>query len=151
MKGNYNRIFITPTAPQEPVFNRTFTLVRPQDKNLSTYAYAVLPGVEAENARAAIDSLDVKIINNTKQVQAICYKDKVMAVFYEATVLESAECSIAVDKPCLLIINRKAGKIYVSTPDRKVESICMNIASKTYTVMMPEEEIMRGSSVEIAL
>ena len=151
VKGNYNRIFITPTAPQEPVYDRTFTLIRPQDKNHSTYAYAVLPGIQSEDAREAINSLDAKILKNDKDVQAICYKDKIMAVFYKAAALETQDCSITVDKPCLIIINRNTDKMYVSTPDREQRFVNVEAEGKNYTVPMPEKENMRGSSVEVAL
>lgn len=151
VKGNYNRIFITPTAPQEPVYNRTFTLIRPQNKNHSSYAYAVLPGIEADKAESAFINIKAEILSNNEKCQAIYYKDKVMAVFYDSTSLVSEKCNITVDKPCFMIVNCNSKIMHISTPDRSIDSISVELNGKSYTAKMPEKMIMKGSSVEIKL
>ena len=74
-----------------------------------------------------------------------------MAVFYDSTSLVSEKCNITVDKPCFMIVNCNSKIMHISTPDRSIDSISVELNGKSYTAKIPEKMIMKGSSVEIKL
>ena len=91
------------------------------------------------------------IVSNNSNVQAVLYKNALYCVFYTAETLASDNLMLGVNRPCMMILNFDKSKIYVSTPDKTVENVIIACNGKTYNAVMPENNLYKGSSVEIQL
>lgn len=83
-----------------------------------SYSYLVVPGIDSPK-EITRQVRRMEIISNTEKIQAVrdTEADVVEVVFYESGELNlSGKDRIAVDAPCVLVWNRKAGTISVADP-----------------------------------
>ena len=150
VKGSYTRIFHSDSIPKQEVTDRTFTLVMPHDKDDDQYCYAVLPAAGSEEAETILKELPFEILLNGS-VQAVRYKNRIFAVFYEATALVVDGQKLTVDAPCMVIWQPEDRKLLLSTPDKEKEQINVVYQDQHYKINMPQDIRYRGCSVEVAL
>lgn len=148
--GSYTRIFRSESCPVHEVTEETFTLVMPHGKEDSTYCYAVLPDAGTGEAESFLEEPPFTVLSNDT-VQAVKYKDRISAVFYEAAKIADGSVTIFADTPCMLILSEKENKLWISTPDKEQEQIGVTVGKDTYLIPMPRDRRYRGSSVEIRL
>jgi len=148
--GDYTRIFVSESTPKHKVTGETFTLVMPHEKEDATYCYAVLPDADPEAAKQFMTAPPFAVLSNG-DVQAIKYKDRIFAVFYEAERVIDGLVTISADAPCMLIWYNAECRLWISTPDKEQEQITVKINGQSYVVKMPRDRRYRGSSVEVDL
>ena len=123
--GSWRRINVD--EPEDPVSKRVFRLhidhgLRPQN---ASYAYSVWPAIsDIRDIRPD----EVRILKNTKEMQAVYSKEKdiCQAVFYTAGSLRFGKQLLETDKPCIVMIRDMNGKsplVYVADPTQKLTQI----------------------------
>ena len=110
--------------------------------------YAVLAGVKKEDADDAVQSLAVDVLQNDGSIQAIAYKNKVMAVFYRDTVLKTENHTIKAEQPCFILLDDNEQCLYISTPDKDKNTLSVVVDGKPLRIAMPEERILRGKGMK---
>ncbi len=93
----------------------------------------------------------MKILSNTKQLQAIQRGKTIFAIFYEAGECEvTAKSSLAVDRSCAMIFENIKGKprISIASPAQQTGTVEVKFNGKIYPVAFPEKEGMSGASVQ---
>jgi len=116
----------------------------------NSYAYFVKPWCELEEFKKMTESYTPMILSNTTDVQAIQSHASVMAVFYKpATLKISSTESIQPNHPCILIYKKMGSQkvIWVSDPIRKLNSIQIQIGTKTINITLPTGDF-KGSTVK---
>ncbi len=99
--GSYERILRADSTPKGEVRGKTFTLIRPQ--RTDSYVYAVMPDTDIDSAEEFLKNCPVTVIENSKNAQAVVYKNALYAVFYKPYTLEYNCKRISADKPCIII------------------------------------------------
>ena len=93
-----------------------------------SYAYAILPGMSAEEIRQSAAQPPFTVLANTKEVQAVQYKDGRSAyIFWE----KGSFNGISVSAPMLVLICRD--KIYVSDPTQKQIFAAVAVGTKEFS------------------
>ena len=123
--GSWRRINTDET--DEPVSKRVFRLhidhgLRPKN---ASYAYSVWPAI-ADIRDIRPD--EVRILKNTKEMQAVYNKEKdiCQVVFYTAGALRFGKQLLEADKPCVVMVRDISGKsplVYVADPTHKLTQI----------------------------
>ncbi|NWJ51360.1 MAG: hypothetical protein HXX14_10880 [Bacteroidetes bacterium] len=93
------------------------------------YAFIIKPNSSLKLAKVMSKQLPVKILSNTKALQAIQVDNCIMAVFYTpADLKESNETTIRVHQPCLVIITSKGNtrKTWYSVPNERTGSVLLD-------------------------
>ena len=127
----------------------------------ATYAYVVAPGVESVEAAKAYPIRNVKILQNSEQVQAVMHSRLgiVGVVFYSAGAFTANGITISADKPCAVML-RDAGselKVYVADPSRSLSSLKVTVAlpglssAKELTFALPTGAAEKGKTCEQAI
>jgi chondroitin AC lyase len=119
--------------------------------NSDKYSYIVKPAFGVVATRKLAPHLPVKIVSNTKDIQAVQSAGTVIVVFYKAGSLYLTESHrIQTDQPCMLIC--KAGtsgyEVWASDPTRKLTSANITLNKKTVSVQFPQAEML-GSAVKV--
>lgn len=112
------------------------------------YSYLVHSSRISPLQKVMLKHPTVKVLSNTKTLQAIQLTNTVMAVFYQPGILKVGGSEIKADKPCLIIIenNKSAPAMWVSDPSRKLENIGITIDHQLKKIKLPTGELA-GSSV----
>ncbi|MFA4943958.1 MAG: polysaccharide lyase family 8 super-sandwich domain-containing protein [Lentisphaeria bacterium] len=90
------------------------------------YSYVVLPGASVATVEAQVRAPEVTILGNTAALQAVRHARLKMtqAIFYEpGTLAYAAGKTIAVDKPCVLLLNEKTNRLTLADPTQKLAEI----------------------------
>ena len=159
-KGSWSSI--NASQPKEEVEGDVFKLwlnhnSRPVD---SSYAYSVVPGVAVTDLEH-YQFEETIVLSNTKAFQAICSKklDIIECVFYNGGTVLMDDLTIAVNKPCVLLIKNVSGTnpvIHIADPSQQEKYILLSIKSKALSVQrsinveMPKGQ-MAGSSFTLKL
>jgi chondroitin AC lyase len=101
--------------------------VRPQN---ATYAYAVVPGVSADDLNSYAENLPVQILANTATVQAVRHLslNQTQIAFYAAGSLDVGNgVIISVDRAANVIVKQGGGELTISAADPKQLSTPLSI------------------------
>lgn len=117
--------------------------VRPRSE---TYAYAVLPGIDANGVEDWANDPRISVLSNTPALQAVVHKDiKVAgAAFMEAgSVLVDENLMISVDQPCAVVIRYSGDRFVasVANPENQALTVHMTVSRK----LLGEEVEWRAS------
>ncbi|MDD5261996.1 MAG: polysaccharide lyase 8 family protein [Methylacidiphilales bacterium] len=90
------------------------------------YSYLILPGVSLDALKAQAGAPDVTILKNTPALQAVrnARLKMTQAVFYEPGTLTYADGkTIAVDQPCILLLDENKNRLRIADPTQKLAGI----------------------------
>ncbi len=128
---------ISTSNPPTPATEQVFALwidhgVHPQD---AQYAYAVLPGINAQQLAAWVAHPPVRVITNTTAQQAVINDQTGVAeiVFYRpGTAALGAGVAVKVDHPCLtlLVKHGNSTRIAVSSPGGEVSLVHLTLSTQ---------------------
>ncbi|WP_433519232.1 polysaccharide lyase 8 family protein [Nonomuraea sp. CA-143628] len=104
------------------------------DPRKARYAYAVLP--DASIAQTAAYGPRIKILANSRTVQAIARDNVLAAVFWRAGTVETADGPLHADGPCTLLIRRDHGRVRlaVSDPSRTADEVKITLPWRVKSV-----------------
>lgn len=97
------------------------------------YAFIIKPNTSLQSTKQLAKRLPVKILSNTKELQAIQTANCIMAVFYSTGSLKGLNSTIIrANKPCLILTTMNDGKqeIYYSVPSNRGGSVRWNETDK---------------------
>ncbi|MEO6523560.1 MAG: polysaccharide lyase family 8 super-sandwich domain-containing protein [Mucilaginibacter sp.] len=145
--GSWNTV--DNAADKQMLSDSVFTLYQPQS-TLDTYAYIVRPETDAKSMTKLAQSILVKVIKNTAEIQAIQSGNTLIATFYTPGLLQVTDYNIQPDKACMIVCKTIAGKqrVWVSDPSRTQLSVNLSINAKVKRVVLPQGALL-GSSVEV--
>lgn len=106
----------------------------------ATYEYAVLPNFSSAQTLTYANAMPVETVANKTSLQAITHKTlkQTGAVFYEAGIVNiNATLKVAVDKPCILLIDWGANPIKVTASDPNQSETALNV-TVTYSGLKSE-------------
>ncbi len=133
-------------GPGGRVTERVFTLAIDHGTHPANaaYAYIVLPDVAADEVARRSERLDIDILANTPELQAVYHRglDILMAAFFKPGKLGN----LSVDQPCLLLF--RAGKVTLANPLNKPLTVRVAFGAMKRTVELPSGS-SAGSSVTI--
>ena len=119
------------------------------------YSYIVVPNIDSEKKAKTYDMSALEIIENTAQVQAVFHKklNQLQAVFYQAGTISFQGISVAVNRPCALIL--KEGKVVtISNPSQTYSNVLVSIKNKdkTYSevIELPTNDHLEGTSATVS-
>ncbi|MDH3981683.1 MAG: polysaccharide lyase beta-sandwich domain-containing protein, partial [Kiritimatiellaceae bacterium] len=113
------------------------------------YAYMIYPTVKAADMDQVIKTNPIKILSNTRTLQAIKSGELVRAVFYEAGTLTLDDGKvIETSAPCLLSLMGKT--LTVVDPTQKLSTITVSVNGKKVVLDLPVNG-QAGSQVRIKL
>lgn len=111
-----------------------------ETKDLSLQ-WAVLPDVSAADMPARAASPSWKVVANTVRVQAVAVPDRnwLGIVFHEPGSLEGGGRTVTADRPCLLIIEEKDGRLSIraSDPLQQGGPLALTVDGRRYPVEFP--------------
>lgn len=117
---------------------------------VASYAYSILPSITLPKFEERITYEKSRILVNNKSTQAIEDNERLYAVFYEPTTLESSYFGkVKVSEPCLMMIEKTNSGVLltVSDPTQKLKSVRISIPKFNETdIAFPEDE-ERGKSL----
>ncbi|MES2277148.1 MAG: polysaccharide lyase family 8 super-sandwich domain-containing protein [Bacteroidota bacterium] len=119
--------------------------------NTDKYQYMIKPNFGVVDTRKLAYHLPVKVIANTKDIQAVQSAGTVIAVFYRAGILYMTESQrIQTDQSCMLIFKTgaKGTEIWVSDPTRKLQTVNLLINKRPVQVQLPQGELL-GSVIKV--
>jgi chondroitin AC lyase len=119
--------------------------------NTDKYQYLIKPNFGVVDTRKLAYHLPVRVIANTKDIQAVQSTGTVMAVFYQAgTLYMSGSQRIQTDQACMLIYKTGSGDsgLWVSDPTRKLQTVNLLINKKPVQVQLPQGEML-GSVIKV--
>ena len=106
--------------------------------NNGSYAYALLPGMTAEETAQYASKFPVQVLANNSSVQAVYHEalDITGIIFWEA----GAFGEIIVDKPCIVMYedNPSGFRMAVSDPTQKLERLTVTVKEKLSMVEVDE-------------
>lgn len=104
------------------------------------YAYAILPKATLEETKAFSQSQSIEVIENSLKLQAV--RDTETGIIGANIFSKGAElCGITFNTPCSVIIDKTAGKVYISDPTWSQKLIKLSLSD--------EIESVSGSDVEV--
>jgi len=102
------------------------------------YACIMLPGATAAETAGFVANPDVDILRNSPGCQAVRSDRVVMAAFFQADRIGIApETSLAVDRPCLVLMDTKTGRLTVSDPTQLESSLSIICNGKAVSIALP--------------
>jgi chondroitin AC lyase len=129
----------------EPVFN--LWIDHGAHVTDGSYAYIVLPDGATDVTKERAAKLDVEILSNTSEVQAVRHlaSGRTMIAFYSAGKLDLGGGHwFSVDQPCLVILS--SADVTVSNPCNQAMTVHLSLDNKTLAMELHDGE-MAGSSV----
>lgn len=111
---------INNTEKDEPISGNVFSLWFDHGTSPinAKYCYIVVPGQNISSFRSLVDNFDLQIIQNTNLVQALHKNNKYACVFYqEGSVTMDDGLKVSVDKPAILLIERKSNTYIITVSD----------------------------------
>ena len=146
--GDWYRIYAASNVPQDKVTKDVFLLYKPQEKQNGSYAYAVVPGIDAEDYHTYDINAHIKVLCNDN-VQAVYDTDnKILgAVFYAQGKCSCAETEIAVDAPCMLLYDFKSNTLSVSAPEPQKSEIIVTVGADSAQITVPTDACEIGKTV----
>ena len=121
----------------------------------ATYAYAVLPGMTADETARYQERPAVEILSNTPLLQAVRHAELgvTQMIFYQPGVCQiSMELAVSVDLPCMLMVCERGTELEITASNPAVTDTALHIAAQTprewvnYRVCFPAGEARRGQS-----
>ena len=132
--------------------------IAPED---DSYAYILTPGKVTVAEMESYDQGNIKILENSNDVQAVKHEalDMIQMVFYTAKTAVFDGIKVGVDKPSALILkNVSTSEIEVfiadpgeNNPEIQVVLETENIPFRKITVEMPMENAYKGSTVNFTI
>ncbi|WP_443938914.1 polysaccharide lyase family 8 super-sandwich domain-containing protein [Pedobacter sp. MW01-1-1] len=119
-----------------------------QDPFEQNYAYIVKPGIsQADMENNSYPN--IKILENTSTLQAVAHQDlnMVQVVFYQAGTLVNPNFSVAVDRPCILLIkamNTANPEFCIADPSQTLRAVRLSFSSslvkltESFSVTLPQ-------------
>ena len=150
--GRWSNITSAPGVPCETVTKPVFLLsvLHGEKPEKESYVYAALPGASDDDVNKKVFER-IGIIANTSAVQAVydMKTEKAMVVFYQPACVDAGVYRISADKPCMVITDRKYGRVYVPPGSCRMISlrITSEISEKQYDIPFPDERTQQGKSV----
>lgn len=97
-----------------------------------TYEYIVAPGLSVDETKEYAQKNHLRILENTAKLQAVWHEELEMlqAVFWQpGQVTCPTDLVVSVDRPCLLLLQRRADELHVaiSDPQQKLSTINLKI------------------------
>ena len=117
-----------------------------------SYAYALLPGMTAEETAQYVENIPVQVLANNSSVQAVYHEELGITgiIFWEAGTFGK----ITVDNPCIVMYedNYQELNLAVTDPTQKLESIAMTIAyaGDSARIVVDTKEIL-GKSLKVLI
>ncbi|MGO8792825.1 MAG: polysaccharide lyase family 8 super-sandwich domain-containing protein [Terriglobia bacterium] len=147
-----------PGRPNTPITEQVLTLwvdhgVRPKD---AQYAYAVVPGVNAQELADWQAHPPVRIVSNTTEQQAVINEHASVAeiVFYKSgRAVLTPGLTVKVDRPCLAVLSKHGNstRIAVSSPGGEVLWVHLTLTTpkkeQSLTFDMPSGDMAGKSQV----
>ncbi|MBT1063371.1 polysaccharide lyase 8 family protein [Bowmanella sp. Y26] len=121
------------------------------------YAYVLYPGKSAEQTSAYAQAMPITILANTADQQAIWHKTQhqLQAVFYQPGSVNLPDgVEVNVDTTCVLLLDKAANKVYLSTPGTAAQ-VKVTISNKGHkqsvTLSTPKDTALLGSTVATSI
>lgn len=176
--GNWRQINHHPWATEEPVQKDVFTLwldhgTKPQN---ASYAYIVVPGMDASSIDNYNKRSEITILANTPETQAVQHKglNRTMIVFYQPGKIKvSNELTITAGDQCMVMLQtsgKTISELVVSDPTRILRTIQLSVNTQIETkglnwqsswnkkmktsvikIDLPTDEALAGTSVVLQL
>lgn len=112
--------------------------------NTDHYTYMVKPGISINEAKKINKELPIKILMNSKEIQAVQAGNTTQAVLYQAGSLQvAANIKIETNKACLFIYTSSGNNkgLWVADPTRKLTDVIITINGKKVNVVFPKDEL----------
>ncbi len=138
--GGWNEV--SASASPSPVTKNVFSLwighgTAPKD---ARYSYIIVPGASPEEIASQSARPQIIILKNTPALQAVRHPELhlTQAVFYEPGSLAYAEGkTIAVDKPCILLLDEEKNRLTIADPTQKLADITVTLNGAAERVILP--------------
>jgi chondroitin AC lyase len=129
-RGSWNHI--NPMYPLKEVEHEVFTLWldHGQTPRNAEYAYIVVPGIDLKKVDEYARTTRIEILNNTPQLQAVYHRSKkiTMAAFYQPGRVRTPDAlEIAVDQPCLLLVQKQGNELNISLSNPNNEPLTVGM------------------------
>lgn len=142
--GSWQRV--ADNLSDDPVTESIMTLILNHGKRSdgASYAYALVPDVSPESLGNGRDDLDIKVLVNTAECQAVQQpRTGVMqAVFYEAGEIQLNSATILrVDQPCIILAQPKENdwRVSVADPTHKQKSLRLHLNATVFDIDLPTD------------
>ena len=121
-----------------------------------SYSYIVLPDTDISGAKDYVQNPAIEILSNTPTIQAVRHKylDLTLVAFYvPGNLLLNDGTTLAVDKPCLLMIhmNNKSYRFSISDPTQKQVALSVTISKELQGKACFYNEVNKNSKITFTL
>jgi len=101
----------------------------------SKYSYVVCPGMSARQAKAYAERPEVEVLSNTVEIQAVRHRKlrlSQMAFFKPGNLEIDEKTTVAVDRPCLVMIQHLGNefRLSISDPTQKLKVINVQVSGR---------------------
>jgi chondroitin AC lyase len=121
---------ISRSLPKDKIVDDVFSLCidHGSSPTNSTYSYVVCPGMSARQAKAYAERPEVEVLSNTAEMQAVRHRKLKLSqiAFFKPGNLDIDEkTTVAVDKPCLVMVHHVGHefRLSISDPTQKLKVI----------------------------
>ncbi len=157
--GNYRQINHQEWATEEPVNKDLFVLWlnHGQQPDSASYAYTVLPGIDATAMRTSQHLSSTTILQNTPQLQAVQNGSMQLTqvVFYAPGTLKlNATTQLSANDACIIMVKmngKSVERITVADPTQKLKTITLKINAPVPATGKNWNAGSKWSTIEIAL
>ncbi len=119
---------------------------KPQE---ATYQYAVVPGMDPEELSAYTANLPMRVLSNTKDVQAVRHESKGItgiAFYTPGTLIVSPGFKLSVDQPCLVLTQEEGKNVKVTVSNPTNSGITVNVQVTPHLVgtdanWLPDQQV----------
>ena len=141
---------VSASSSAEPVAQDVFSIWidHGETPDNAQYGYVVLPGASQERLRTQAAAPDVAILENTSEIQAVRHAklEMTQVVFHCPGMLEyGTGKTLAVDKPCVVILDEKANRLSVADPTQQLKEMTVTLDGVPMKHPFPQGA-MAGSS-----
>jgi chondroitin AC lyase len=130
--GNWNKVFRNPDTPKADVTRNRFTLWLDHGNAPKNAGYACIITPAGETTAAAV-------VVNLPTVQAVQIDQAVFGVvFWLPGKVELADgLAVAVDQPCIVLLDTEKHAAWISEPTQKLTSIKLQVGGFEQTIALP--------------
>ena len=130
---------INASEPSTPVTERLFMPVLLHSIGHDSAGYVLTACATPAEARSLARRPDWTILRNGADCQAVRFRDGlVFCAFYTGgSLVVDRHRTIAVDKPCLLMVGKDS--LYISDPSQKGMTVTVNLNGKGYVAQLPAD------------
>jgi chondroitin AC lyase len=144
-KGTWKHI--NSSQPADTVSGKVFKLwidhgVQP---TAASYSYIVIPGISAQQFARQSPFLDLKVIANNNEQQAVYCPglDMLQVVFYKAGSLQAGKTKVGVDEPCVMMLKKAETlnpELFLADPSQKLKNVTVEVNGKSINCVLPSDQ-----------